>query len=83
MKLKAILPIFLLITFVVLSSNDLFAICSDFEDCCNGDLPAFLCNTCTQIHGPCPSVPIDGGLSALLTAGIAYGSKKFYGKSKS
>jgi hypothetical protein len=30
----------------------------------------------------CPSVPLDGGLSALLIAGIAYGSKKAFGKSK-
>ena len=30
----------------------------------------------------CPTVPIDGGLSALLIAGAAYGAKKMYGKSK-
>jgi hypothetical protein len=31
----------------------------------------------------CTPVPLDGGLSALLFAGVAYGAKRIYGKSKS
>ena len=73
-----ILPILLVIIFFVLSSSDLFALCSDLEDCCDGLLPPFLCTTCPD----CPAIPIDGGLSALLVAGAAYGAKKVYGKSK-
>ena len=30
----------------------------------------------------CTPVPLDGGLGALLLAGIAYGAKKVFGKSK-
>jgi hypothetical protein len=30
----------------------------------------------------CEPVPLDGGLSALLLAGIAYGAKRVFGKSK-
>jgi hypothetical protein len=39
--------------------------------------------TCNPGCPDCTPVPLDGGLSALLVAGLAYGSKKIFGKSKS
>ena len=37
------------------------------------------------INPPCwppPCIPIDGGISALIVAGAAYGAKKLYNKKK-
>ena len=37
------------------------------------------------VNPPCwppPCIPIDGGISALIIAGAAYGAKKFYDKKK-
>ena len=37
------------------------------------------------INPPCwppPCIPIDGGISALVAAGVAYGAKKLYDKKK-
>ena len=47
-------------------------------------LPAFI-GTLSAQPPPPPDpvgVPIDGGLSLLLAAGVAYGSKKFFSKKK-
>ena len=49
--------------------------------CCPGHLTSAQCTVLGC--APCTPVPLDGGLSALLVAGLAYGSKKIFGKSKS
>jgi hypothetical protein len=38
-----------------------------------------------SVNPPCwppPCIPIDGGISALIVAGAAYGAKKLYDKKK-
>jgi len=38
-----------------------------------------------SVNPPCwppPCIPIDGGISALIIAGAAYGAKKLYNKKK-
>jgi hypothetical protein len=38
-----------------------------------------------SVNAPCwppPCIPIDGGISALIVAGAAYGAKKLYDKKK-
>jgi hypothetical protein len=38
-----------------------------------------------SVNPPCwppPCIPIDGGISALIAAGAAYGAKKLYDKKK-
>ena len=77
-KIKYILPVTFLFLMLLLPSINIYAQCFDLVGCCNNALPPGLCTTC----GPCPEVPIDGGLSALLIAGVAYGAKRVYGKSK-
>ncbi len=48
--------------------------------------PQFTCCPVAGACGPacptCTPVPLDGGLGALLIAGVAYGAKRVYGKSK-
>ncbi|MGB0882632.1 MAG: PID-CTERM protein-sorting domain-containing protein [Vicingaceae bacterium] len=68
------------IILMLIPSVDLFAVCTFPGGCCPDQLgqghPA--CTDCP----PCVPVPLDGGLSALLLAGVAYGAKKVYGKVK-
>lgn len=67
-----ILTIFLLLMFI--PSVDLLA---QGPPCCpSPTLP------CAGLQPPCVPVPLDGGLSALLLAGVAYGAKRVYSKAK-
>ena len=76
-KFNYILPVvFLLMT--LLSSVDLFAACTFPGGCCPAGFPPQFCPDCP----PCVPVPLDGGLGALLLAGVAYGAKKFHGRLK-
>ena len=81
---KYILPLLLLSLMIIIPWSEIFAACPGLplgfgaydadNDCCY--LPGIcgpLCPTCTEI-------PLDGGLSALLIAGVAYGVKKVCGK---
>lgn len=67
---------FLLLMF--LPSVDVLAVCTFPGGCCPDGFPPQFCPDCP----PCVPVPLDGGLSALLFAGVAYGAKKVYGKVK-
>ncbi|MDG1477908.1 MAG: hypothetical protein P8Q14_12230 [Vicingaceae bacterium] len=63
---------------MLLPSADLLAQCTFPGGCCPDGLPPSFCPGCP----PCVPVPLDGGLSALLIAGFAYGAKRVYGKAK-
>lgn len=74
------------ILMVIFPSFDIFAQCTGPltgipNDCCPPGSNAALCAAFNC--PPCAPVPLDGGLSALLIAGVAYGAKRIYGKSKS
>jgi hypothetical protein len=66
--------------FILLPGIDAMAQCFPPQfTCCPPELGPGACG------GACPTctpVPLDGGLSALLVAGFAYGAKKIYGKPK-
>ena len=66
--------IFVLLMF--LPSIDILAACQQPGGCCPDGFPPFLCTDCP----PCTGAPLDGGLSALLLAGVAFGAKKLKGK---
>ncbi len=67
------------IVLMLAPSVDLFAACGFPGGCCPDALVGSpVCTDCP----PCVPVPLDGGLSALLLAGVAYGAKRVYGKSK-
>ena len=77
--MKKVHYIFLLafVGLMLLPTSELIAACIPPQiPCC--PVPG----TCGPTCPPCTPVPLDGGLSALLVAGIAYGAKKVYGKSK-
>lgn len=61
---------------MLIPSIDMFAACTFPGGCCPTGLPPQFCPDCP----PCVPVPLDGGLTALLIAGVAYGAKKVYGK---
>ena len=68
---------FLILMF--LPTLDLLAQCNFPGGCCPDGLAGHpLCTGCP----PCVPVPLDGGLSALLIVGVAYGAKRIYGKAK-
>lgn len=70
-----VFTIFLLLMF--LPSVEIFAQCTFPGGCCPDALIGSpFCTNCP----PCTPVPLDGGLSALLIAGVAYGAKKVYNK---
>jgi hypothetical protein len=72
--------VLILLLFILLPNFDIFAQCININTCCSDNPPpAAFCSGCP----PCPAVPLDGGLSALLLAGVAYGAKRIYGKGKS
>lgn len=72
---KYLLPIILLGFMLVLPVAEIFA---QGPPCC--PFPPQV-TTCGGLP-PCTPVPLDGGLSALLLAGVAIGAKKVMGKSK-
>ena len=79
-KYKSLVTSVLILLFTLLPNFDIFAQCINFTSCCSDSPPpAAFCSGCP----PCPAVPLDGGLSALLLAGVAYGAKRIYGKGKS
>ena len=70
--------VFVFTLIFILPGADVFAVCP--FPCCPAHLSA---GQCAALQcAPCAPIPLDGGLSALLVAGIAYGSKKVFGKSK-
>ena len=71
-----VFAVFILMVFV--PSIDIYAVCTQPTGCCPDGFPAFMCVDCP----PCSGVPIDGGLGALLIAGVAFGVKKVKGKVK-
>ena len=72
-----VFAVFLLLMF--LPVVDLFAVCTFPGGCCPDGLAGHpACVDCA----PCVAIPLDGGLSALLFAGVAYGAKRMYGKVK-
>lgn len=78
MRLNKFLIVGIFTIFMLLPTVDIYAQCfPNLTTCCdNPTLPT--CGGCP----PCVPVPLDGGLSALLLAGIAYGAKKVHGKTK-
>lgn len=76
-KLRYILPLVILMGMLLIPGLELFAQ-GPPEDCC----PTILMPACGHLLPECEPVPLDGGLSALLLAGVAYGAKRFYGKAK-
>jgi hypothetical protein len=72
-----------LLLLMLVPSLELLATCTHptliGATCCPDGYPVFLC---TGVCPPCTDVPLDGGLSALLVAGVAYGAKRMYGKAK-
>ncbi|PCJ26002.1 MAG: hypothetical protein COA97_06750 [Flavobacteriales bacterium] len=68
--LKNTVPFILLLLLFVVFGTDLFA----------AGPPCDPSPGCTV--NCCEAIPLDGGLSALIIAGIAYGAKKIYGNSK-
>jgi len=68
LKLKKI-SFYIIVLFVVLGTGTLFAAPPPPPA---GQPPCW----------PPPCIPIDGGISALITVGIAYGAKKLYDKKK-
>ena len=74
--IKYILPFLVLGLIIFLPVADVFA---QGPSCC--PFPPDV-STCGGLP-PCTPVPLDGGITALLVAGIAYGAKRMYGKSKS
>ena len=73
MKRGQLIFILILLTVVFIPFGDAFAQCipPQFECCPVPDACGPTCPTC-------PPVPIDGGLGALLIAGVAYGAKRIY-----
>lgn len=72
--IKKILPKVLLILFVLAaSSGAIFAQCDPDDPGTPGD--------CDEEFDP-DNVPIDGGASVLIAAGVAYGLKKVHDKRK-
>tara|TARA_B110000091_G_C13417191_1_gene310595 strand:- start:172 stop:411 length:240 start_codon:yes stop_codon:yes gene_type:complete len=70
-----VFTVFLVLVF--LPGADLVAqTCTFPGGCCPDGFPIALCPGCP----PCTPVPLDGGLSALLIAGVAYGAKKMRSK---
>lgn len=63
---------------MLIPSVDLLAQCTFPGGCCPVGFPPQLCPGCP----PCVEVPLDGGLGAMLVAGVAYGAKRIYGKAK-
>ncbi|PCI99639.1 MAG: hypothetical protein COB15_04025 [Flavobacteriales bacterium] len=76
-KIKYILPLLILGLLITVPCVDVLA---GGPPCCPVQTPPLACD---GILPPCPQIPLDGGLSALLVAGVAYGAKKIFGKSKS
>jgi hypothetical protein len=81
-QIKHILPIIIIALFILMPSIDAIAQCGpgptgeeNGNPCCVFNFPGCICPVCTP-------VPLDGGLSALLFAGLAFGAKKVMGKSK-
>jgi hypothetical protein len=73
-----VLSAFILLMFIPVV--DVFAQqCTQPAGCCPDGFPPFLCTGCP----PCTGIPLDGGLSALLIAGVAFGAKKLRGNQKS
>jgi len=79
-KLVYILPFLLLGLIILIPCCEVFAQCGpgpagteNGNPCCAFAFPGCSCPVCTPI-------PLDGGLSALLIAGVAYGAKRVYGK---
>ena len=78
-----IFAVFLIL--MLIPSAEVFADCSaaplglpNGSTCCPIGASTTLCNAFNC--PPCSSVPLDGGLSALLIVGVAYGAKKMRGK---
>jgi len=78
-----ILPLLLLSLMIIIPCTDFFAQCIGPTGTNNGVPCCLVVDGC----GPfgCPNcdgidVPLDGGLSALLIAGVAYGAKKIRSK---
>lgn len=69
---KKLLVVGIVITTCMLASNDTFAGGPPGPPSGGGDPPCW----------PAPCVPIDGGISFLIAAGLAYGGKKAYGSIK-
>ena len=70
-----VFAVFLLL--MLFPSVDILAQACTFPGgCCPDGFPPQFCPNCP----PCVPVPLDGGLSALLIAGVAYGAKRVYGK---
>jgi len=80
-KLNYVLPLLLLSLIMIIPCSEIFS-CVTVGDEANG-VPCCLffipdvcdCELCSTIEAP-----LDGGLSALLIAGVAYGAKKVRGK---
>ena len=72
--------IVLFLGLMIFPNVELLAQCTgpvgDGGDCCA--VPPLCGPTCP----PCTPVPLDGGLSALLIAGVAFGAKKLRGNFK-
>ncbi len=64
-------------TVIILSMLSFFLIVSNERVFSQGLPPDPGCPT-----PPCPAIPLDGGISLLIAAGIAYGSKKVYNAKK-
>jgi hypothetical protein len=79
-KVNYIFPILIILVLIFLPGLELFAQ-GPPGDCC----PAALLPICGGTLPPCQTepIPLDGGLSALLIAGVAFGAKKLRGSLKS
>ena len=73
-KLQLLIPLLLLVLIVLIPSFEVLAQCTGPHDpnllCCYAPSPVCGIN-CPE----CVEIPLDGGLSALLLAGVAYGYK--------
>lgn len=82
-KLQFLIPLLLLVLIVLIPSMEVLGQCAvgplGDNGCC------LVPGSCFGSAGPlgcfnCVDVPFDGGLSALMLAGVAYGAKRLYGK---
>ena len=78
-RFSYILALLLLALMILVPSMEILAQCGPGPTaagpCCVIPFPGCSCPLCAE-------VPLDGGLSALLFAGVAYGAKKVYNKAK-
>ena len=83
-KIKNTLPLIIVLLMLLTPTVQVVAQCISQTSCCSGALGTSNpgCAGCVGYPQCATPIPLDGGLSALLVAGVAYGAKRIYGKDK-